>query len=155
MSYKEMLRRKVVSAVLRQAWRLFRRASSYGWALILKLSWRLVRNKTRFYATKAVGVTASCTARQARLKWLQRYRTEEIKLSLVRDPRNRYDENSVCILASIDGKTKYMLGYLKSGLASQVAPLLDSGQVAIALLEEVTGPGSLKLRGLNLTFAII
>lgn len=74
---------------------------------------------------------------------------------LVREPSNRYDSNTVMVVGCVDGGNGFTLGYLKASLATQVAPLLDAGHSAVALMERVTGAGDKALYGLNFWFGII
>jgi hypothetical protein len=78
-----------------------------------------------------------------------------VTLILIREPDNRYDPNAVRVVGSVNGGIGFTLGYLKASIAVQVAPMLDTGHTAVALMDRVTGAGSKGLYGLNFRYAII
>lgn len=88
MSEREQKRRRILAAVLREAWRLFRRINVYEWSTVLRLSCAVVRSRIRMHYSKAIGVAASGTSRQERLRQLAQYRAEDISLVLVRHSDN-------------------------------------------------------------------
>lgn len=155
MSEKEMFRRKISGAVLREAWKLLRKAKVYRWATVLRLALKMVRGKIRLHYSKAVGVAASGTPRQAILHRLAGYNQDDITLVFVRDYENRFDHNAIRIVASIGSKMEFTLGYLKSQLAASIAPLIDDGKKIISMIERITGKGSKGLYGLNFRYAIM
>lgn len=155
MSEKEAKRRRIASAVVRQAWKLFRRAAIYSWSTVLRLAWAVVRSRIRVYHSKATGVAASNTPRQARLRQLAGYQPEDVFIVLVRQPDNRFDSNAIRIVASIKGDAGFTVGYVKSSLAATLAPMMDAGKQVVAVLERITGVGSKGLHGLNYAYAVI
>lgn len=155
MSNKEIMRRKVARAVLSEAWKLLKRAKVYGWATILRLSWRVVRSRIRLHYSKASGVAAPGTSRQARLHQLASYRPEDISLVFVRDYGNKFDGNAIRISASVDGNKWFTIGYVKAQIAAVIAPLMDKGYEVVSVLDQITGRGSKGLYGLNFRYAVI
>lgn len=155
MSEKEIIRRKIACAVLREAWKMLRKAKAYGWTTVLRLSWRLVRSRLRLHYSKVAGTAASGTPRQARLHQLAGYRPEEVSLAFVRDYNNKFDRNAVKIVASIDTDKWFTVGYLKAQLAAVIAPMMDSGHEVVSVLEQITGRGNKGLYGLNFRYAVM
>lgn len=66
-------------------------------------------------------------------------------LVLEREPSNAFDGNAVKVLTQ-DGK---VLGYLNRVLASELAPLLDSGKRFSCIVKDVTGFGK-QSTGINI-----
>jgi hypothetical protein len=155
MSEKEIMRRKVARAVLSEAWKLLKRAKVYGWSTVLRLSWRVVRSRICLHYSKASGVAASGTSRQAQLHQLAGYKPEDISLVFVRDYDNKFDVNAIRISASIDGNKWFTVGYVKSQIAAIVAPLMDRGYEVVSVLKRITGKGSKGLYGMNFQYAIM
>ena len=65
--------------------------------------------------------------------------TEESDLMLSRDKNNPYDENAIKVIADYTH-----IGYIKAGLAAELAPIMDSGKTVNIELLEVTGGGDKK-----------
>lgn len=65
--------------------------------------------------------------------------TEESDLMLSRDKNNPYDENAIKVIADYTH-----IGYIKAGLAAELAPIMDSGKTVHVELIEVTGGGDKK-----------
>ncbi len=65
--------------------------------------------------------------------------TEESDIILSREKDNPYDENAIKVIADYTH-----IGYIKAGLAAELAPIMDSGKTVHVELLEVTGGGDKK-----------
>lgn len=65
--------------------------------------------------------------------------TEDSDLMLSREKDNPYDENAIKVIADYTH-----IGYIKAGLAAELAPIMDSGKTVHVELIEVTGGGDKK-----------
>jgi ADP-ribosylglycohydrolase len=86
---------------------------------------------------KAAGVTHG--KRQKALERLSRYPSERVSVTLERDRTNAHDRNVVAVVAAVEGKGAYIVGYLPRTLAAFVAPLLDAGKAVRTSYKAVTG----------------
>lgn len=138
MSNKESVRRRIARSVFLEAWSLKKRTIlfSYSIGIALKICWQTVRSKMRFIYTKVRGTTYS--NRQMLLQRLQSYDPNKIIMYLLREPENIFDSNAIKIIASIEDRGSAVIGYLSRNLASKFSPILDSGEIIIAILENIT-----------------
>lgn len=139
MSAKEITRRQIASTVFREAWILRRRTSGFihNIGSALRITWKTVRGMLRYTHTKVRGTTFG--DRQRLLGRLTTYDSRDIFLDLIREPTNPFDSAAIQIWAQIRGKGSACIGYLSRELAAELAPCMDSGRTAIALLDAVTG----------------
>lgn len=153
MSEKEMKRRRMLSNIFIEAWRLKKKTCliTLSFGTSLKLAWMLLRSKLKIYHTKAVGVTFE--GRQNTLHILQSYSLENIILYLKRDKENPYDNNAIQVLAQVKGRGHGVIGYVNRDLASSIAPLLDAGKNSVAILNDITG-GNGNFFGCNFSFIL-
>jgi|GEM_PF-725144 len=156
MSIRECSRRKLVSCVLKQAWRYFRRnvhGMSFSEALIL--AWRTVRGLQRLIYSKARGVSKrndDGMSRQRILRTLMHYHQEDVILSFERESDNFYDSYAVRIMAETDDMKPSLIGYVSAEIARELAPLLDAGNTPLVFFLGVTGE---EIHGLNFAFSVI
>lgn len=157
MSKKEFNRRKLSSMVFLRAWKYFRSkgTNSYSFSLCLKLAWKTARGIQHLIYSKVRGTTFSNengVSRQIILYNLRKYSLSEVGLELVRDYVNLFDRNAVMIFATVRNRGSAVVGYLSAELASEVAPLLDSGLTPIVFFLGITGEDTL---GLNFAFTVM
>lgn len=120
---------------------------------------QLLASLPRTLHTKVRGVTATNDDGSDRQKIVRCCKPGEM-LSLVREPKNRYDRNAVAVYR----KGGWLLGvqqigYLSEDLAEEFAARLDSGERIEARVSEVTGGGgsflsARKNYGLNIELLI-
>ena len=79
------------------------------------------------------------TKRQKAIEHLKRYAPELITISLYRDTRNAYDKNAIAVIATVQGKGSYTMGYVPKALAAFIAPLIDSGKRVYSTLRAIKG----------------
>jgi hypothetical protein len=95
------------------------------------------------FHSKVVGVTAKNSDGSSRQKYIGAYCRSGMSAALVREPNNQYDPNAVGVWvkarAFIFFTANLQIGYLSSDVASEVAPLLDSGHPVACQIAEVTG----------------
>jgi hypothetical protein len=106
-----------------------------GRSSALSKAWAFV--KMGAVGTKAAGVTYG--KRQKALERLAAYPASMASLALAREPGNMRDASAVAVVASVEGKGSYTIGYVPRALAAFIAPLMDAGKPVQARYREVTG----------------
>lgn len=115
-----------------------------------KTAWAMAKGRD---VEKVAGVLFG--HRQAALQHLTQYPSEAIRFHLVRESGNRYDGNAVAVTAEVVGRGMYKMGYLESGTAALLAPIMDKGVNLRAGLKAIVGGFSEGLSyGLRLQVAI-
>jgi ADP-ribosylglycohydrolase len=110
-------------------------------------AWALI--KLAALDTKTAGVTHG--KRQKALEHLERYPAGMVSISLLRDRENVFDKNAVAVVARVEGKGAYIVGYVPGMLAAFLPPLLDAGKSVRASYKAVTGGfDTLAFRGLSI-----
>ncbi len=127
------MKKAMHSKVMTIANRLVRQGYNRANAMIK--AWVLI--KMPLVETKVAGVTFG--NRQKAIEHLTRYQPEEISIELIRERDSAYDINSVAVVASVEGKGSYTMGYLPRTLAAFIAPLLDAGKAIGSAYKEVRG----------------
>ena len=110
-------------------------AQGYNRANAMVKAWVLV--KMPLVETKVSGVTFG--NRQKAIERLARYSPEQIHITLQRESTNQYDTNAIAVIASVEGKGSYNMGYLPKALAAFVAPLMDTGKTVKSVYKEIRG----------------
>lgn len=64
--------------------------------------------------TKVSGVTYG--KRQTAIEHLTYYKPEQIRIILKRDKQNQHDHNAIAVIAAVEGKGSYCVGYLPKPL---------------------------------------
>ena len=77
--------------------------------------------------------------RQTAIEHLTHYRPELVKVSLCRGTRNAYEKNAIAVIATVQGKGSYTMGYVPKALAAFIAPLIDSGKRVYSRLRAIKG----------------
>jgi HIRAN domain. len=85
-------------------------------------AWELAKN----IITKVTGVTFG--KRPAALARLTRYAKEQIGVKLVRDCGNSFDRSAIAVMAVVEGKGSYQVGYLSSDLSKSLSAVMDMGR---------------------------
>ena len=107
----------------------------YNRANAMVKAWALV--KMPLLLTKVSCVTYG--KRQKAIKHLTHYRPELVKVSLFRDSENCFDKNAVAVIATVEGKGSYTIGYLPKALSAFIAPLMDGGKRVCSILKAIKG----------------
>ena len=97
--------------------------------------------------TKVVGVTKE-NDKGVPIQTILPMVSDDSDLLLVREKGNQFDANAVKVLAD-----HQHIGYLKSSIAQQVAPMMDQGKIIDVELSEVTGGGD-KYYGCNIKITL-
>lgn len=114
--------------------------SGYSLSQAFKKAWKRVKLSI---TVKAVGTTFE--NRQERIQFIQKFKPEDLSVTLEREPNNIYDSNAIKIvihILSIAKKT--VIGYVPKGLAGELAKVIDSGIQIKARLESIIGGYSYK-----------
>lgn len=159
MSDKENLRRRIVKAVFKRAWRMYKQGGRwiYSFCISLKVAWQIIRGKLFIKHTKVVGVSfcnPNGVNRQKILRKLTTIPQEQIAVYFKREPDNPVDTNAIKVVVTVAGRGAATLGYLNQDLAYRIASEIDSGKIAFVIFEGVTGIGMDNL-GCNITFTIL
>lgn len=106
----------------------------------MKKAWGVAKNPD--ISTKVKGVTMN--RRQEAISHLTRYAAADISITLKRESDNIADSNDVAVIATVQGKGSYKMGYLPKYLAMVVAPLMDAHKAVTAAFQEVRDGESAK-----------
>ena len=71
------------------------------------------------------------------------------KLTFIREPKNIYDTNAIKVICDYQH-----IGYLKSSLAEEIAPIMDSGKELKGYIKQITGGTDGKTYGCNIHISI-
>ena len=71
------------------------------------------------------------------------------KLTFIREPKNFYDTNAIKVICDYQH-----IGYIKSSLAEEIAPIMDSGRKLKGYISEITGGTDGKNYGCNIHISI-
>ena len=127
------MKKTMHSKVMTIANRLVRQGYNRANAMIK--AWVLI--KIPLVETKVSGVTYG--NRQKAIEHLTHYQPEQISIRLIREQDNAHDANAVAVIASVEDKGSYNMGYHPKPLAALVAPLLDAGKAIGSTYKEVRG----------------
>jgi len=97
-----------------------------------------------FYS-KLAGVSKKNEDGRRRQEVIEEDLYEGLDLYLEREPENPYDPNAIAVFASEYGD---QVGYLKSEVSEELAPLMDRGQLVTCQVAEITGDYD-QTRGVN------
>lgn len=110
-------------------------AQGYNRTNAMVKAWALA--KLPLVKTKVAGVTFG--NRQKAIEHLSHYNPADIYITLKRDRNNPTDRNAVAVIATVNGKGSYCMGYLTRALAAFVAPLMDAGKEIASRFKEIRG----------------
>jgi hypothetical protein len=88
-----------------------------------KVAWKLAKG----LETKVAGV--SFGKRPAALERLTHYPAELVQVRLIPEEGNPYDAGAVQVMAAVDGKGRYCVGYVPRELAAALRPLVDAVRI--------------------------
>ncbi len=71
------------------------------------------------------------------------------KLNFVREPNNPYDTNAIKVICDYQH-----IGYIRAGLAEEIAPIIDSGKELKGYITQITGGTNGKTYGCNIHISI-
>ena len=96
-------------------------------------AWELAKN----IITKVAGVTFG--KRPAALARLTRYAKEQIGVTLVRDYGNSFDRSAIAVMAVVEGKGSYQVGFLPNELSKSLSAVMDMGTEVKATINNIIG----------------
>ena len=129
---------KIKSKVMTMANRLVKQG--FPRSAAMKKAWGVAKNPD--ISTKVKGVTMN--RRQEAIAHLTRYAAADISITLERESDNIADNNAVAVIATVQGKGSYKMGYVPKYLAMIIAPLMDAHKAVTAAFREVRGGESAK-----------
>ena len=106
-----------------------------------------VQSQGKVIITKVVGVT-KLNDRGIQIQSLLPTLSQDSDALLVREKENQYDSNAIKVIADYQH-----IGYVKADLASQIAPMIDSGKSSRCAILCITGGGD-KSYGCNIRIDI-
>ena len=87
--------------------------------------------------TKVAGV--SFGSRPIALKRLAGYKPERISVNLIREEGNIHSAAAIAVVAAVEGKGSYCVGYVPEVTARLLAKVMDKGAAVKAAFKAVTG----------------
>lgn len=103
-------------------------------------AWKQVRLSMMI---KAAGITFE--NRQERLRFLKRFRPEDLTITLEREPGSRYDSNAIRIVVHIlPLSRRTVIGYVPRRIAKELKDIIDMGIQVKATLVRIIGGYSYK-----------
>lgn len=102
--------------------------------------------------SKVAGV--SFGKRPAALERLTHYRPEQISVQLVRESGNQYDNSAIAVMAAVEGKGSYCVGYVPAELSKMLAPVIDKGAAVKANFNAIVGGWDGLSYGMRIALAI-
>ena len=109
-------------------------AQGYTRSQAFVLAWAMGNGKE----TAVAGTTYE--NRQAALERLTQYSPEEVSFTLEREPDNRYDQNAVAVMVTVNGSKPYRIGYVPAVSAPVVSAMLGNGTGVKARLSRLFMP---------------
>ena len=98
---------------------------------------------TGIFHSKVVGVTAKNSNGQSRQSYIRRFCKPGMKVTLIREPNNEYDNNAVGVWIKarsfIFFTADVQIGYLNADIAPEIARHMDRGNKMFCEITEVTG----------------
>lgn len=108
--------------------------------------------------TKLVGVTQINDDERTRQSIIKKYVNTDEVLLLERESANSIDPNAIAAYVAPDddhwGDGEYQIGYLKSELASRLAPIIDAGGRVTCVVLEKTGGSNGEGFGVNVALGV-
>lgn len=127
------------------------RKSGYSLAQAFRKAWKRVK------LTMTIRVAGTTLEnRQERLGFLKQFGTDDLTVTLEREPGNRYDSNAIQVVVHIlPISRKTVIGYVPKGLAKELAKVIDRGiQIYGRLLQIIGGYSYKETMGLLIDIAI-
>lgn len=116
------------------------RKAGYSLSQAFRKAWKRVKMSMTF---RAAGVTFE--NRQERLEFLKQFKSDDLSVTLEREPKCIFDSNAIQIVVHIlPISRKTVIGYVPKGLAKELAKVIDSGIPVSASLLQIIGGYSYK-----------
>ena len=113
-----------------------------------KKAWALAKS----VVSKVAGV--SFGKRPVALERLTHYNPEQISVQLVRENANQYDSSAIAVMAAVDGKGAYCVGYVPAKLSKLLSPIIDKGAAVKAKFNAIVGGRDGLNYGMRIALAI-
>ena len=114
--------------------------AGYSLSQAFRKAWRRIKLSMTI---RAAGVTAD--NRQERLEFLKQFGSNDLSVTLEREPGNRFDSNAIQIVVHIlPISRRTVIGYVPKGLARELAKVIDMGVQVKATLMQIIGGYSYK-----------
>jgi len=101
----------------------------------LKLAWYYIKKQILNLSVKGT----SFGKRQTALAHLMNYGRDSIRVYLVRESNNKFDNDAIAVVVRVIGKGSYKMGYVGKNVAKAISVLMDKGYGIAAGFENVTG----------------
>ena len=114
------------------------------------MAWKLAKGKAN---VKVAGVSKS--NRQTAIKHLTKYSPDTVKVTLIREKQNIFDNNAIAVMVSVNNSQAYKIGYITAAVAKLLSGVIDNITTIKASLQAITGgyyPDM--MRGLRLSLSI-
>ena len=110
------------------------RKQGYTLSQAFKMAWKLAKGKA---TVKVAGVSKS--NRQTAIQHLTKYSPDTVKVTLIRENRNSYDNNAIAVMVSANGSQAYKMGYISAAVAKLLSGVIDNITTIKASLQTITG----------------
>ncbi len=110
------------------------RKQGYTLSQAFRMAWKLAKGKA---AVKVSGV--SKYRRQVAIRHLAKYAPEVVKVALIRENTNIYDNNAIAVMVSVNGSQAYKIGYIPAAVAKLLSGVIDNITTINASLKAITG----------------
>lgn len=120
-----------LSAICKAANELVKKG--YSKSESFKKAWEFAKN----VVSKVSGVTFG--KRAAALERLTHYKPEQISVQLIREENNQFDNNAIAVMATVEGKGSYVVGYVPAEVAKILSSIIDKGVAVKATLNKIVG----------------
>lgn len=109
--------------------------AGYSLSQAFRKAWKRIKLSMTI---RAAGVTAE--NRQERLGFLKQFRSNDLSVTLEREPGNRFDSNAIQIVVHIRPiSRRTVIGYVPKGLSRELAKVIDMGVQVKATLMQIIG----------------
>lgn len=114
--------------------------SGYSLSKAFKIAWKWVKTSI---TVRAAGT--SFENRQERLRYLKQFHSDDLSVTLEREPENQYNSNAIQIIVHIKSICrKTVIGYVPKLMAKELSKVIDAGIQVKGMLMQIIGGYSYK-----------
>lgn len=114
--------------------------SGYSLSKAFKIAWKWVKTSITI---RAAGT--SFENRQERLRYLKQFHSDDLSVTLEREPENQYNSNAIQIIVHIKSICrKTVIGYVPKLMAKELSKVIDAGIQVKGMLMQIIGGYSYK-----------
>lgn len=110
------------------------RKQGYTLSQAFRMAWKLAKGKA---TVKVAGVSKG--GRQTAIKHLTKYSPGTVKVTLIREKQNIFDNNAIAVMVSVNNSQAYKMGYITAAVAKLLSGVNDNITTIKASLQAITG----------------